>query len=70
VNVTKDKPMLSKPRNLNQIVENPARASFASWLAALKRAKKLKERGYDVTLPPPRIGRPQFFVISKPKPTA
>ena len=35
----KDKHILIKRKNLNQIVENPARASLKNWLAALSRAK-------------------------------
>ena len=37
--------------------------SFESWLAALARAKKLRLRGYEVKLPPPHLGRPQFLLI-------
>jgi hypothetical protein len=60
----KDKHILIKRKNLNQIVENPARASLKNWLAASSRAKKLRERGYRVSVPAPHVGRTQLLVIS------
>jgi hypothetical protein len=60
----KEKNILIKRKNLNQIVENPARASLKNWLAALSRAKKLRERGYRVSVPAPHVGRTQLLVIS------
>jgi hypothetical protein len=64
----KDKQILVKRKNLNQTVENPARASFENWLLASERAKKLRLRGYSVTLPPPHVGRPQLLLISRRHP--
>jgi hypothetical protein len=60
----KDKHILIKRKNLNQIVENPARASLKNWLAALSRAKNLRKRGYRVSVPAPHVGRTQLLVIS------
>jgi hypothetical protein len=60
----KDKHILIKRKNLNQIVDNSARASLKNWLAASLRAKKLRQRGYRVSVPAPHVGRPQLLVIS------
>jgi hypothetical protein len=60
----KDTHILIKRKNLNQIIENPARASLKNWLAALSRAKNLRERGYRVSVPAPHVGRPQLLLIS------
>jgi hypothetical protein len=45
--------------------ENLARTSFENWILASERAKKLRQRGYDVSVPPPHIGRPQLLLISQ-----
>jgi hypothetical protein len=60
---SKDTRVLIKQKNLDQVIADPRRESFENWLAASERAKKLKLRGYDVTLPPPHVGRPQFLLI-------
>ena len=60
----KDNHILTKRKNLNQIVENPARVSLKNWLVASSRAKKLRELGYRVSVPAPHVGRPQLLVIS------
>ena len=67
VNPTKDTPILIKQKNLNRVIADPRRESFENWLAASERAKKLRIRGYDVTLPPPYVGRPQFLRIRTPR---
>ena len=59
--------ILIKQKNLKQVTADRTRESFESWLAALARAKKLKRRGYDVKLPPPRLGRPQLLLIITPQ---
>jgi len=64
---SKDTPILTKQKNLNQVIANPRRESFENWLAALARAKKLRLRGYDVKLPPPHLGRPPFLLIKTPR---
>ena len=56
----KDTPILIKQNNLNRVIADPRRDSFENWLVALGRAKKLRLLGYDVTLPSPHLGRPQF----------
>jgi|SRR5215204_3563599 hypothetical protein len=61
---TKDTPILIKEKNINQVIAHSRRESFENWLAALGRAKKLRLRGYDVKLPPPQLGRPQFLLIN------
>jgi ADP-heptose:LPS heptosyltransferase len=63
---SKDTPILTKQKNLNQVIADPRRESFENWLAALARAKKLRRRGYDVKLPPPHLGRPPFLLIKTP----
>jgi hypothetical protein len=62
---SKDKHTLIKKKNLDQLRENLARTSFRSWMLASKRARNLRQRGYDVSVPPPRIGRPQLLLISR-----
>jgi hypothetical protein len=57
---------LIKQKNLNQVIADRRRESFENWLAASGRAKKLRLRGYDVMLPPPHLGRPQFLLIKTP----
>ena len=64
---SKDTPILTKQKNLTQVLADPRRESFENWLAALARAKKLWLRGYDVKLPPPHLGRPSFFLIKTPR---
>jgi hypothetical protein len=64
----KDKHTLIKKKNLNQLRENLARTSFQSWMLASQRARNLRRRGYDVSVPPPRIGRPQLLLISRRDP--
>ena len=49
------------------MIADRRRESFENWLTALARAKKLKRRGYDVELPPPHLGRPQFLLIITPQ---
>lgn len=58
---------LIKKKNLKRVIADRTRESFESWLAALARAKKLRLRGYEVKLPPPHLGRPQFFLIVTPQ---
>ena len=59
--------ILTKPKNLTQVLADPRRESFENWLAALARAKKLRLRGYDVNLPPPHLARPSFLLIKTPR---
>jgi hypothetical protein len=59
--------ILIKQKNLKRVIADRTRESFESWLAALARAKKLRLRGYEVKLPPPHLGRPQFLVIITPQ---
>ena len=59
--------ILIKQRNLKRVIADRTRESFESWLAALARAKKLRLRGYEVRLPPPHLGRPQFLLIITPQ---
>jgi hypothetical protein len=40
------------------------RKSFQSWLAASERAKTLRLRGFYVSVPAPRLGHPQFILIT------
>jgi hypothetical protein len=40
------------------------RKSFQSWLAASQRAKTLRLRGFYVSVPAPRLGHPQFILIT------
>ena len=63
----KDPLILIKQKNLNQVIADPRRESFENWIAASERAKKLRRRGYDVMLPPPHLGRPQFLLIKTPR---
>jgi hypothetical protein len=62
---SKDTHILIKRKNLNQLHENLARTSFENWISASKRARKLRLDGYDVSIPPPRVGRPQLLLISR-----
>jgi hypothetical protein len=64
---SKDTRILIKRKNFNQVHENLARTSFENWILASERARKFRQRGYDVSVPPPRIGRPQFLLISQRK---
>ena len=59
--------ILIKQKNLKRVIADRTRESFESWLAALARAKKLRLRGYEVRLPPPHLGRPQFLLIITPQ---
>jgi hypothetical protein len=59
--------ILIKQKNSKRVIADRTRESFESWLAALARAKKLKLRGYQVKLPPPHLGRPQFLLIITPQ---
>ena len=63
----KDTHILIKQKNLDQVIADPRRESFENWLAAFERAKKLRICGYDVTVPRPRVGRPQFLRIKTPR---
>jgi hypothetical protein len=38
--------------------------SFQNWFAASERAKILRLRGFYVSVPAPRLGYPQFILIS------
>jgi hypothetical protein len=40
------------------------RKSFQNWLAASERAKTLRRRGFYVWVPAPRLGHPQFILIT------
>ena len=40
------------------------RNSFQNWLAASQRANTLRLRGFYVSVPAPRLGYPQFILIS------
>jgi uncharacterized Fe-S cluster-containing radical SAM superfamily enzyme len=40
------------------------RKSFENWLAASQRAKTLRLRGFYVSVPAPRLGHPQFILIT------
>jgi hypothetical protein len=64
---SKDTHIVIKRKNLDQVHEKLARASFENWILASERAKKLRQGGYDVSVPPPRIGRPQLLLISRRK---
>jgi hypothetical protein len=64
---SKDTRGLIKPKDLDHGIADLRRESFENWLAASERAKKLRIRGYDVTLPPPYVGRPQFLRIKTPR---
>jgi hypothetical protein len=55
--------ILIRQKDLKRVIADRTRKSFESWLAALARAKKLRLRGYEVKLPPPHLGRPQFLLI-------
>ena len=59
--------ILIKQKNLKRVIADRTRESFESWLAALARAKKLRLLGYEVKLPPPHLGRPQFLLIITPQ---
>ena len=59
--------ILIKQKDLKRVIADRTRESFESWIAALARAKKLRRRGYEVKLPPPHLGRPQFLVIITPQ---
>jgi hypothetical protein len=64
---SKDALILIKQKNLNQVITDLRRESFKNWLAASGRAKKLRLRGYVVTLPQPHLSRPQFLLIKTPR---
>jgi hypothetical protein len=60
-------------KNLNSVratkhskhVRNMAvRKSFQNWLAASRGAKTLRLRGFYVSVPAPRLGHPQFILIT------
>jgi hypothetical protein len=59
--------IIIKQKNLKRVISDRTRESFQRWLAALARAKKLRLRGYEVKLPPPHLGRPQFLLIITPQ---
>jgi hypothetical protein len=40
------------------------RKSFRNWLTASQRAKTLRLRGFYVSVPAPRLGHPQFILIT------
>jgi hypothetical protein len=40
------------------------RKSLQNWLAASQRAKTLRLRGFYVSVPAPRLGHPQFILIT------
>ena len=40
------------------------RKSFQNWLAASRRAKTLRLHGFYVSVPAPRLGHPQFILIT------
>ena len=64
---SKDTPILTKQKNLTQVLADPRRDSFKNWLIALARAKKLRLRGYEVKIPPPHVGCPQLLLIKTPR---
>ena len=59
--------ILIKQTSSKRVIADRTRESFESWLAALARAKKLRLCGYEVKLPPPHLGRPQFLLIITPQ---
>jgi hypothetical protein len=72
-NVEINKAAMTIHKNLNSVratrqskhVRNMAvRKSFQNWLAASQRAKTLRLRGFYVSVPAPRLGHPQFILIT------
>jgi hypothetical protein len=55
----------ARPTKHSKHVRNMAvRKSFQNWLAASQRAKTLRRRGFYVSVPAPRLGHPQFILIT------
>jgi hypothetical protein len=62
---------IDKNPNSARATKNPkhdrnmaVRKSFQNWLAASQRAKTLRLRGFYVSVPAPRLGHPQFILIT------